>query len=121
MQSQHLFSELTPATAPTRQPHDKQPHLNSPQTPHSRIHITTHATPPSHHIQQLFVQQDDNDMDVDIQPRRLFGEALPNVVQNIGDDVFGGHANTGPLPPPSPPPPPPPQVPINVEAGFTQS
>jgi hypothetical protein len=47
-------------------------------------------------------------MDVDIQPRRLFGEALQNVIQNAGDDVFGGHAN----------PVPPPQVPMNIEAGL---
>ena len=110
MQNQRLFSDLTPATPPTRQPHDKQPHFNSPQTPHSRICIMTHATPPSHHIQQLSIQQDDNDMDVDIQPRRLFGEALQNV-QNIGDDVFGGHTNPAPAPAPL-------QVPINMEAGL---
>ena len=49
-------------------------------------------------------------------PRCLFGEALPNVIQNIGDDVFGGHANPGP--PPPPPPLSPPQVSINMEAGL---
>ena len=109
MQSQHLFSELTPVTPPTRQPCNKQPGFESPQTPHSRIHITTHATPPSHHLHQLFIQQNDNDMDVDIQPRHLVGEAHQNVIQNTGDDVFGGHTN---------PVPPPPQVPMNIEAGL---
>ena len=68
----------------------------------------THVTPPSHHIQQLSIQQGNNEMDVDIRPRCLFGEALQNV-QNIGDDVFGSHANTGPVPL---------QVPINMEAGL---
>jgi hypothetical protein len=48
-------------------------------------------------------------MDVDIQPRRLFGEALQNVAQNAGDDVFGGHPN---------PVPPPPQIPMDIEAGL---
>jgi len=109
MHNRRRFSDLTPVTPPTRQPRDKQPRFNSPQTPHSRIRILTHATPPSHHIRQLFSQQDDNGMDIDIQPRRLFGEALQNVVQNIGDDVFGGHTNPGSTPPP---------VPINMEAGL---
>lgn len=106
MHSRRLFSDLTPATPPTHQPCDKQPRFNSPQTPYSRRCIMTHATPPSHHI---LIQQDEDDMDVDIRPRCLFGETLQNVAQNMGDDVFGGQANPGPTPP---------QVPINVEAGL---
>ena len=111
MRSQCFFSELTPATPPTREPHNKQPRFSSPHTPHSRIRIMTHATPPSRHICQLVLREDDNDseMDIDIQPRLLFGEQLQNVPQNIEDDVFGGHANPNPVPP---------EVPINMEAGL---
>ena len=108
MQSRHLFSELTPVTPPTCQPHNKQLCFESPQTPRSRICITTHATPSSHHLQQLFIQKNDDDMDVDIQPRGFVGEAIQNLIQNTGD-VFGGHTN---------PPPPPPQVPMNIQAGL---
>ena len=63
MPSQRLFSQLTPATPLSCQPHNKQPRFNPPQTPQSRIQIVTHATPPSHHIQQLTTHEDDSEMD----------------------------------------------------------
>jgi hypothetical protein len=108
MLSQHLFSQLTPTTPPTRELHNKQPRFNSPRTPQSHIRIMTHATPPSSHIRQLITREDDSEMD-DIQPMRFFGGQIQNADLNIGDDVFGGHPNLAAAPS---------EIPINVDAGL---
>ncbi|KZP33135.1 hypothetical protein FIBSPDRAFT_881909 [Athelia psychrophila] len=110
-----LFSARTPATPMARERPRKHMRVDPPSSP--RVRITGRATPPSPEIQRLSIYSetsDDDHMDIDDVPTRLFVNELGAAQTQANDNIFGyDEPLPHPLhPDPVPQPPSPPQIPI---------
>lgn len=110
-----LFSARTPTTPVTRERHQKHMCINPPSSPCLRIRHR--ATPPSPDIQRLSIRSDisdDDHMDIDDVPTRLFANDQAATQNEPNDNVFGYDE---PLPnPPNPDPVPNPPSPLHIPA-----